>query len=74
MSPREEAVKTVGGKQLGGEQEVAPCSNLIFEIITELPLRSFYKLLTNFLKKLKMSKKESCSTFQTLQLCFKEHF
>ena len=43
---------------------------LIFEIITELPLRPFFKLLTNFLKKLKISKNESCSIFQTLQLCF----
>ena len=47
---------------------------LIFEIITELPLRPFFKLLTNFLKKLKISKNESCLIFQTLQLCFKEHF
>ena len=39
---------------------------LIFEVFTELPLRLFYKLLTNFLKKLKISKNESCSTFQTL--------
>ena len=46
----------------------------IFEIITDLPLSSFYKLLPIFLKKLKISKNESCSTFQTLQLCFKAHF
>ena len=45
-----------------------------FELFTELPLRLFYKLLTNFLKKLKISKNKSCSTFQTLQLCFNEHF
>ena len=44
--------------------------SLIFEIFTELPLRPFFKLLTNFLKKLKISKNESCSIFQTLQLCF----
>ena len=74
VSPREKAAKTVGGKQLhgdGGKQEVAI---LIFEIFTELPLSLFYKLLTIFLKKLKISKNESCSTFQTLQLCFNEHF
>jgi len=47
---------------------------LIFELFTELPLRLFCKLLTIFLKKLKISKNESCSTFQTLQLCFNEHF
>ena len=51
-----------------------PVVNFIFEIFTELPLSSFYKLLPNFLKKLKISKNESCSTFQTLQLCFKEYF
>ena len=74
MSPREKAMKTVGGKQLrgaGGKQAVAI---LIFEIFTELPLSLFCKLLTIFLKKLKISKNESCSTFQTLQLCFNEHF
>jgi len=47
---------------------------LLFREITELSLSSFCKLLPNFLKKLKISKNESCSTFQTLQLCFKEHF
>ena len=74
MSPREKAAKKVGGKQLrgaGGKQAVAI---LIFEIFTELPLSLFCKLLTNFLKKLKISKNESCSTFQALQLCFNEHF
>ena len=45
-----------------------------FELFTELPLRLFCKLLTNFLQKLKISKNESCSTFQTLQLCLSEHF
>ena len=74
VSPCEEAAKTVGGKQLSGEQEVAPCSILIFEIFTELPLSSFYKLLPNFLKKLKISKNKSCSTFQVLQLCLNGHF
>ena len=74
VSPREKVTKTVGGKQLrgaGGKQKVAI---LIFEIFTELPLSLFCKLLTIFLKKLKISKNESCSTFQTLQLCFNEHF
>ena len=74
MSPGEKAAKTVGGKQLrgaGGKQAVAI---LIFEIFTELPLSLFCKLLTIFLKKLKISKNESCSTFQTLQLCLSEHF
>ena len=51
-----------------------PVVILIFEVFTDLPLCLFFKLLTNFLKKLKISKNESCSTFQTLQLCFKEHF
>jgi len=45
---------------------VAPAaSNWIFELFIELPLSPFYKLLTIFLKKLKISKNESCSTFQT---------
>ena len=69
-------------KTIGGGSCVAPATSrevalglvLIFEVFTELPLRLFYKLLTNFLKKLKISKNESCSTFQTLQLCFKEYF
>jgi hypothetical protein len=59
---------------IGGDLRVAPAASrvveVIFEIITEPPLRPFFKLLTNFLKKLKISKNESCSIFQTLQLCF----
>ena len=54
------------GKQCGGVD--------FFEIITELPLLPLFKLLPNFLKKLKISKNESCSTFQVLQLWFKKHF
>ena len=68
VSPRDKATKKVGGMQLrgvGGKQAVAI---LIFEIFTELPLSLFCKLLSNFLKKLKISKNESCSIFQTLQL------
>ena len=69
-------------KMIGGDNCVAPAASrevalgwiLIFEVFTELPLCLFCKLLTNFLKKLKISKNESCSTFQTLQLCFKEYF
>ena len=55
-------------------REVALGFALIFELFIELPLRLICKLLTNFLKKLKISKNESCSTFQTLQLFFNEHF
>ena len=59
---------------IGGDLRVAPAASreveVIFEIITELSLGLFFKLLTNFLKKLKISKNESCSIFQTLQLCF----
>ena len=47
---------------------------LLFREIIELPPSSFCKLLSNFLKKLKISKNQSCSTFQTLQLCFNEYF
>ena len=74
VSPHEKAAKKVGGEQLrvaGGKQAM---SILIFEIFIELPLSPFFKLLSNFLKKLKISKNESCSTFQTLQLCLSEHF
>ena len=77
MSPREKAAKTVGGQQLrgaGGKQEVVFGFIWIFELFTELPLSSFCKLLTNFLKRLKISKNESCSSFQALQLCLNEHF
>ena len=69
--------KTIGGDScvaLAASREVALGWILIFEVFTELPLCLFCKLLTNFLKKLKISKNESCSTFQTLQLCFKEYF
>ena len=73
VSRREETAKSdqrrhprgAGGKQRGGARP-----NFNFDIFTELPLRQFCKLLTNFLKKLKISKNESCSIFQTLQLCF----
>ena len=47
---------------------------LLFRRITELTLSSFCKLLTNFLKKLKISKNESCSKSKVLQLCLNEHF
>ena len=69
--------KTIGGGSCvapAASREVALGLVLIFEVFTELPLHLFCKLLTNFLKKLKISKNESCSTFQTLQLCFKEYF
>ena len=67
---------------IGGDIRVAPAASrevalgcfFNFDVFTELPLRQFCKLLTNFLKKLKISKNESCTIFQTLQLCFKEHF
>ena len=70
VSPRVKAAKKVGGEQrrvAGGKQAM---SILIFELFIELPLSPFFKLLSNFLKKLKISKNESCSIFQTLQLCF----
>ena len=60
-----------GRRRWGGD---ALLPTWFFEIFTELPLCLFCKLLTIFLKKLKISKNESCSTFQTLQLFFKEYF
>jgi hypothetical protein len=35
----------IGGKQLGGEQEVAPCFQLTFKLITKMPLKVITKLL-----------------------------
>ena len=58
--------KTIDGGSCvapAASREVALGLVLIFEVFTELPLRLFCKLLTNFLKKLKISKNESCSTF-----------
>ena len=66
-----------GGMRLrgaGGKQEVALGFVLIFELFTQLPLSLFCKLLSIFLKKLKISKNESCSTFHVLQLWFKKLF
>ena len=63
-----------GRRKDAGSEAVASCGYLIFEIITDLPLSPFCKLLKIFLKKLKISKNESYSAFETLQLCFKEHF
>jgi len=74
VSPHEKAAKKVSGKQLCGAGDKLTVAILIFEIFTKLPLSLFCKLLTNFLKKLKIFKNESCSTFQALQLCFNEHF
>ena len=59
-------------KTIGGGSCVAPAASrevalgwvLIFEVFTELPLRLFCKLLTIFLKKLKISKNESCLLFK----------
>ena len=69
VSPRVKAAKKVGGEQrrvAGGKQTM---SIMIFELFTELPLSPFFfKLLSNFLKKLKISKNESYSICQTLQL------
>ena len=69
--------KTIGGGSCvapAASREVALSLVLIFKVFTELPLRLFCKLLTNFVKKLKIYKNESCLTFQTLQLYFNEHF
>ena len=46
----------------------------LFTRITELPSILKFKLLPKFLKKLKISKNKSCSTFQVLQLCLNERF
>jgi hypothetical protein len=45
-----------------------------FELFTEMPLAKFYKLLSNFLKKLKICKNKSCSIFHVLQLSQYKHF
>ena len=46
----------------------------LFTRITELPSVLKFKLLRNFLKKLKISKNKSCSKTKVLQLCLNEHF
>jgi hypothetical protein len=51
-----------------GSTSVTLCPQLIFEIITKIPLKGNSKLLSKILKKLKIYKNKSCSTFQTLQL------
>jgi hypothetical protein len=53
---------------IGGKQEVAPGSQVNFQIFTKMPLNLNAKLLSKFQKKLKISKNKSCSNFQTLQL------
>jgi hypothetical protein len=56
------------GKQLGGKQEVAPCSQIDFKILMEVPLIKISKLLLKVPKKLKICKNKSCSKIQDLQL------
>ena len=51
-----------------------PVANLIFEVFTDLPLSSFYKLLSNLYNNSKISKNKSCSKSKVLQLCLNEHF
>jgi hypothetical protein len=58
----------IGGKQLGGEQEVAPCFQLTFELITKMPLKVISELLSKILQKLKICKYKSCLIFKALQL------
>jgi hypothetical protein len=53
----------LSGKQLGGA-----LLQMDFQIFTKMPLHLNSKLLSNFLKKLKICKNKSCSTFQVLQI------
>ena len=53
----------------GGES----CLLALFKIFTELPLASFFKLLSNLYGNSKISKNKSCSKFKVLQLCFNNH-
>jgi hypothetical protein len=39
-----------------------------FMVFTKLPLTQFYKLLSNFLQKLKICKNKTCSIFKVVQL------
>jgi hypothetical protein len=45
-----------------------------FEKFTEIPLAKIYKLLSNFLKKLKICENKSCSIFKVLQLSQYKNF
>jgi len=49
------------------------CLLALFKIFTELPLASFFKLLSNLYGNSKISKNKSCSKFKVLQLCFNNH-
>jgi hypothetical protein len=65
--------RNIGGqrtlaKQLGGKQEVAPYSQIDFQILMEVPLIKISKLLLKVPKKLKICKNKSCSKIQDLQL------
>ena len=67
MSPHEKAAKKIGGDSCvapAASREVALGLVLIFEVFTELPLRLFCKLLTIFLKKLKISKMKVAQLFK----------
>ena len=49
------------------------CLLALFKLFTELPLASFFKLLSNLYSYSKISKNKSCSKFKVLQLCFNNH-
>ena len=49
------------------------CLLALFKVFTELPLASFFKLLSNLYGNSKISKNKSCSKFKVLQLCFNNH-
>ena len=56
-----------GRRRWGGGRATVPRN---YRIATEFILQITLK----FSKEVEISKNESCSTFQTLQLCFNEHF
>ena len=49
------------------------CLLALFKVFTELPLASFFKLLSNLYGNSKIFKNKSCSKFKVLQLCFINH-
>ena len=49
------------------------CLLALFKVFTELPLASFFKLLSNLYGNSKISKNKSCSKFKVQQLCFNNH-
>jgi len=77
VSTREKAAQNARRRQLrgaGSKQRGGARLDFDFCIIYRIATAFNLQITHNYSKNMKISKNESCSTFQTLQLCFKEHF